>query len=228
MVLSTKVYPPGRVNAGQKGDIIIAGFTPCNYKKAWITTAVKARWIDGAESEWYISPQDKLGSRDLSIHFNRSAATIPLRGTTNWFPVNEPKGYVDFYNGPNRHVGQFRIYHIYGTEECFVGMIPGSPLHDSEKGVNFVSAGLRRLRIPCQAGENIFAVGVGLWRKHVSVPVRENAVTPVRIDSSRISEDSNGGVAYTAEGLQFMSPGAPVYRVAIDAVVEPYQPIGHP
>lgn len=225
MVFDTRVYPPGTDKEGQKEDVLVAGFTPCSYKKEAKIPAVKVRWPDGSESQWKVGLPDNLGYKDEGFSFNKADASIPTTTITNWFPVVGPKGYVEFYRGKGRPPAAFRIYQNYGTEECLV--CDGQSSIDSainsvtlRRSVNAIQADKSgRLRIPCQPGANAFAVGLGTGRTRVTVNVREDTLTPVQINYTELPKPSKAFIEMPGSNYR-------IYYFQLDTVVETQRPLG--
>jgi hypothetical protein len=191
MVFDTRMWPPA---TPVSKDVHLAGFTPCEYGKYYKIHAVKARWPDGSQSQWQVLPQDKIGLRHDRVHFEKSDAHVPETGTTNWFPVVGPKGYVEFYCTTRTDIS---IYQQYGTELCLVGDVSIPQFGHSfgpdpkKNCINALEADdSGRLRIPCSPGKNVFAARLGSARVQISIDVRENKVTPVRLDYKEIPHDS--------------------------------------
>jgi hypothetical protein len=240
MVLDARIHP----DTSKREGVRIAGFTPCTIEKVWKITAVKARWPDGAESDWQVGERDNVGYKDQSFHFDKAKAVMPETATTNWVPIVGPCGYVEFYHGKGnpptvvnsathlyasfitlgRPQTDFDIYQLFGTEECFVGdTFAGVRTGVKHRPINGVDADAKgHLRIPCPQGKNIFAVELGPAKSQVTVNVDPNTVTPVRIDYVEIP--------CPAKGTSEVCPVISLYghlHFRIETIVEAQQPL-HP
>ena len=207
----------------------MAGFSPCSYRKEGCIPGAKARWPDGSESQWKQGPRDDIGFKSVTFHFEKSDSIIPKVKTTNWFPVLGSIGYVEFYNGEDYPPEVINIYQTYGTEDCLVGYISPTitQFGAGRNGINSIPNKHGHLRVPCQPGINSFVIKLGTGKTRMNVDVKENELTPIRIDCTRLPASKNG-VYQTDGGVLITVPGSQsqVLNFRLDVVVEKQQSIG--